>query len=444
MTKKPIYKIRNTAIYNFLKLQQDPIAFFDQLTKESRYQVCTFKGLKGNLYMVSDPELIRKILLKSGKEFLKEPDANKALARVGGYSILNSEGEQWKRNRKILQPAFHWKYLEKLFDNLYAVAEEGVAHLLQQKGKRINIATEMTAITFKAVLRVLYSTDIHMSAKELQQVFATSLEQVTKILFNPFYDLTGFFTGDHQKLQKSNKTIHTLVDQLIQERMAYEGDPKYDLLEMMMNSRYEDNGEKMSREQLRNETITMFFAGHDTTANTLSWAFYYLGKHPDVYQQIKEEVRKVWGEEPPSFEKVRQLTYTQQVVEETMRLSSAVPFINRLSQGAEVEGYHFPKGERVLLSIYHMHRNPEIWEDPEVFNPERFSPEKVKERPVSHFMPFGAGPRMCIGNHFAMLEAVLLLGMLARTFDFELLSEKVGSELIVTHKPKGGVWVKLY
>jgi cytochrome P450 len=212
-----------------------------------------------------------------------------------------------------------------------------------------------------------------------------------------------------------------------------------------MDARYEDTGEAMPPNLLKDELITIFSAGHETSANALAWTLYLLAKHPDIAQKVKAEAEEVLQGRMPAFDDLRKLTYARQVIEEGMRLYPPAWGIGRYAlEDDQWQDYHIEKGTVMACEIYGLHHHPDLWENPEVFDPERFSPEQVKARPSHHYLPFGAGPRMCIGNHFAMMEMQLLLPLLVRSFNFELLeNQSIEMEPLITLRPKNGIQMRL-
>ncbi len=218
-----------------------------------------------------------------------------------------------------------------------------------------------------------------------------------------------------------------------------------DLLTMLLEARDEDTGEGMSDRQLRDEAITIFAAGHETSANAMSWTLYLLAKHPEVMERLRLEVAEVLGDRPPTFADLRRLQYTRQVIEEGMRMYPPAWAVGREAIDAdEIAGQYIPRKSIIFISIYALHHHPDLWENPEIFNPDRFSAEQSKERSRWHYLPFGAGPRMCIGNNFAMMEMQIVLAMITQKFRLKLTDDQaVEMEALITLKPRNGVWMEV-
>ncbi|MBI5915213.1 MAG: cytochrome P450, partial [Bacteroidetes bacterium] len=247
-----------------------------------------------------------------------------------------------------------------------------------------------------------------------------------------------------RRFKKDMAWFDGYIYELIEAR-RHDPNPPNDLLTMLLAARDEDTGEAMSDRALRDEAVTLFAAGHETSATALSWTLWLLAQHPDVLQKLRDEVETVLEGRMPAFEDLRKLTYTMQVISEGMRLYPPAFAVGRQPlETDEILGVSIPKRSIMFISIAALHRDPRHWERPHDFYPEHFSPEQEKERPRLAYMPFGAGPRMCIGNHFALMEMQLLLALLVRQFDFELeKNHPVEPEPLVTLKPKHGILMRL-
>ncbi len=247
----------------------------------------------------------------------------------------------------------------------------------------------------------------------------------------------------NRRFDKALQTIDEVVHRIIRERRRSGQEGGDDLLSMLMEARDEETGETMSDRQIRDEVTTIYLAGHETTAVTLAWAWYLLSKSPDVARQVREEVSLVLGDRTPGIEDLPNLTYTRMVLDETLRLYPAAWMISRTAvEEDEIGGYRIPAGHTLFLSPYFTHRRTDLWPNPEGFDPERFAPENGNGRPRFAYYPFGGGPRLCIGNNFALMEATLIVAMVMQRYRLDLMpGQTVKAHPKGTLRPRPGVWM---
>lgn len=397
-----------------------------------------------NFNVTSNPEIIKHVLQSNQKNYRKSL-AYRYLKMGLGNGLVTSEGEYWRKQRRLSQPVFYKKNLENLFQEMGRTTEEFINELENQRGNTIDISKEMMKVTATIVLRALFSIEEPKALDKIYHSMETMQTHIMNHVRNPIFIPYFRLNGDHRKFKKELEEMDGFVYDIMNERRT-SGEKKPDLLQMLMDVEDADTGEKMTDQQLRDELITLFSAGHETSANAMAWGFYLLAQHPEVVSKIRKEVNMMLPDQQmPRFEDLRKLQYTYQVIEEVMRLYPPAWALGRRPLETEVvNGYELKKDVNILLEIFIMHRSPDLWENPNEFNPERFAPEAVKKRPKHHYLPFGAGPRMCIGNHFAMMEMQLLLATIIQRFDFELdESHKVELEPLITLRPKHGIKVKV-
>jgi cytochrome P450 len=298
----------------------------------------------------------------------------------------------------------------------------------------------MMRLTFRIVGLTLLSTDVEGDAAEFGRALDVALhwandysEQMVRI--PPWVP-----TLKNLRYRRAKRTLDELVQRIVSERRR-SGDPGRDLLGLLLAARDEATGEGMSDNDLRDEVMTLVLAGHETTANALTWTFYLLAKNPDVVAKLRAEVREVLGDREPAFEDLPRLGYAERVVQESMRLYPPAWILERAAQADDVlSGHRIPAGTTVVITPYLMQRDPRCWDDPERFDPDRFAPDRFSERQKQAYLPFGDGPRICIGKGFAMMEAKIALVMIARRFDVELSApDTIGMEPSITLRPKGEV-----
>jgi len=402
------------------------------------------------IFIITNHEVVAHILQKNQKNYVKSP-AYRQLRLALGTGLVTSEGEYWRRQRRLVQPAFYKTQLEDLFNSMTVVAEKYINELEGKAGSAaleasppLDIAKEMMAATARIVLKTLFSTEDTADINEMYRVMMDAQDYLTYRTVKPYFIPLTYINGKHRKFKKDITWFNSYIYKLIAERRN-DPNPPNDLLTMLLSSKDEDTGEAMSDKALRDEAVTLFAAGHETSATSLTWTLWLLSQHPDVVQKLRSEIDSVLGDRMPKFEDLRKLTYTMQVIQESMRLYPPGFAIGRQPIAEdEILGVKIPTNAIMFISIAAMHRDPRYWERPADFSPERFSPEQEKERPKLAYMPFGAGPRMCIGNHFALMEMQLLLALLVGRFDFEVVEgQRIEPEPLITLKPKYGIMMRV-
>ncbi len=399
-----------------------------------------------NYYITSNPEAIHHVLVTNHRNYIKSP-AYQQLKMVIGNGLVTSEGEFWRKQRRLVQPAFYKKQLVELYNVMQEEVqayETGLRNRIQKEGT-VDLSVEMTKITADIVCRTLFTSDNSSDQQTLYQAIGAAQEFVVFCMQNPHLVPLTYINGKRRKFYKNKAFLDQTIYALIEERRKSKQDIP-DLLGMLMNVEDADTGEVMSNQQLRDEVMTMYIAGQETSANALSWTLYLLAKHPEVLEKMRAEVQLVLGNNrTPAFQELMRLQYTRQVLEESMRLYPPVWSMGRENLEADnIIGYDIPKGSIIFISNYTLQRDPKYWEDPEKFDPDRFHLERLKPLFRQHYLPFGAGPRMCIGKHFAMMEMQLILSVLVNNFNFELIQDQeIIPQALVTLKPKFGIKMKL-
>jgi len=393
------------------------------------------------LFVAFRPDIIKHVLQTNAKNYRKSR-AYTQLKLALGNGLVTSEGQFWRRQRKMAQPAFYKARLEELFIEMNKVTDSYMLDLknrIEQK-QIIDASKEMMQVTADIALRTLFSSDNPNEQESTYRMMSEMQEYVINRIHHPFQIPLQYINGNHRKFKQYRKTFNTNIFQLIEGRRRMKTRPN-DLLSMLLDAKDAETGEGMTDEQLRDEAITIFSAGHDTSANALSWTLHLLAQHPEIVIKLRIEEEKVLNGQAPTFDQLRQLQYHQQVIEEGMRLyPPAHAVVREAIEEDEIEGVKIPKNAVVFISIFALHRSPKYWKNPLQFNPDRFSPEQKKQQPKLTYMPFGAGARMCIGNHFAMMEMQLLLARLIRHFDFDVVSkEPIDFIPLITLKPKNAI-----
>ncbi len=396
------------------------------------------------LYIVSNPDAIKYILQTNHKNYIKSQSYH-ILKMAVGNGLVTSEGSFWRKQRRLSQPSFYKKNLESLFNDMGRTTQEFIDKLDKKRGETLDISKEMMHLTATIVLRALFNVEQSDQLERIGEAIDWMQEYVMKYINSPWVVPLLYVNGARQKFKQERSQMDNLIYKMIEDRLA-SGEEKEDLLQMLMDAEDADTGEKMTKEQLRDELVTLFAAGHETSSNALASAFMLLAQHPEILAKLRAEANEVLPQQSfPTFAQLRQLTYSEQVINETMRLYPPAWALGRQAIEDDVVcGFEIKKQQNIFLSVYNLHRSEKYWDNPLEFNPERFSAEKVKARPSHHFLPFGAGPRMCIGNHFAMMEMQLILATLVQRFDFEMDAEyKLELAPLITLRPKKGIRMKV-
>lgn len=408
------------------------------------------------IFVITNHEVVAHVLQKNQKNYVKSP-AYRQLRLALGTGLVTSEGEFWRRQRRLVQPAFYKTQLEDLYRGMTVVAGKYIAELKAKAegaspkgaGQTLDISKEMMEATARIVLKTLFSTEDSADINEMYRVMMDSQDYLVYRTVKPYMIPFTYINGMHRKFKKDIAWFNGYIFELIAQRRK-DPNPPNDLLTMLLTSKDEETGEVMSDQALRDEAVTLFAAGHETSATALTWILWLLSQHPDIMQKLRSEVETVLGDpngagRMPGFEDLRKLTYTMQVIQEGMRLYPPGFAIGRQPIAEdEILGVKIPTNAIMFISIAAMHRDPRYWERPHDFYPAHFNPEVEKERPRLAYMPFGAGPRMCIGNHFALMEMQLLLALLVREFDFEAVEgHPVEPEPLITLKPKYGILMRV-
>lgn len=336
-----------------------------------------------------------------------------------GDGLVASNGELWRRQRKLMAPFFTPKgvqaYAQLMLSDGARLMERWQG--LASQGAEVEIAEEMTFVTASIILKAMFSSETIESIHQMKDAVETMIGFVdTKMAGVPLP--LWLPTAKNRRYIAARELVHRAIRGVIAERRAVE-EARWpdDLLTRLMQARDEETGQAMSEGLLRDESITTFFAGHETTARTMTFAWYALAANPTVTQRLHEELDRVLAGRAPTAELLRQLPYTLQVIKEVLRLYPAAPFYVRDAiAGDQIGGFEVPAGAAVMLSPYYTHRHPQFWDDPEVFDPDRWTREREAGRHSHAYHPFAAGPRICIGNHFSLLESHVLLAMLATRF----------------------------
>ncbi len=444
MAEKKIPGPKNNLVSRGSEFKKQPLDFMVSIMKEYP-SIAEIKILHRTLVFISDPKLVRDILQTNQKHYSKS-SIYEHLKLLLGEGLVTSEGEMWKRQRKLIQPSFHKQYINNMFDTMLACTNEMLEEwkVKAEKGESFDIWEETKAVTLQIIGKTMLSTDVKTEARPI----STSLAYMGGAIKDKSVKLINFPlwvpTPSNMAFKSHRKVLDEIIYKIIGERKK-SGNTKGDLLDMLMESRYEDTGEAMPDKLLRDELMTIFIAGHSTTATALAWTFYLISQNKDVYEKLKKEIDEVVGDSEITFQHLQQLKYTKACFNEGMRLYPPVWLFGRLAdRDNKVGDYIIKKGTDVLISPFIVHRNEDYWTDPETFNPDRWETEEVKGMDKFAYFPFAAGPRMCIGNNFALLEADIVIAKIIQRFEFDYVGEASPViEASTTLRVKDGIFMKI-
>lgn len=429
-----------------------PLAFArsmsgDPLTTVTGYcqqygELVSVPAFGANVIFSRHPDHMREILVRgTPHSFGKDTRGYGMMRKVVGNGLLTSQGDFWKRQRRIANPAFHRKRIEAWAGMMTAATQARLESWAPRIGgaEPLDIQAEMMALTLRIVGETLLSVDVTGEAAEVGEAVAVVLEQVGYRTRTPWSMPEWVPTPRNLRFARAIETLDRVVLGIIEERRkSGDGD---DLLGMLMGMTDEETGERMTDLQLRDEAMTMFLAGHETTATNLTWTLYALSQHPEVERRLRAELREVLGGRTPGVEDLGKLEYLDRVLKESQRMYPPVPMVARNAlEDVEVGGYLVPRDAYVILSTWSAHRHPDFWENPDAFDPDRFLPERFEAVPRHAFLPFSLGQRKCIGDRFATMEAKLLLAMIVQRVHLSLKdNHPVEMDANVTLRSKHGM-----
>ena len=377
-----------------------------------------------NRYMIiaRSPTIMKHVLQTNNRNYMKG-EAFDVIRPLTGNGLFTSNGEFWHRQRRMIQPTFHRQHIMALAEEMLRTTDEMLTTwaVAARDEKPIQLHSEMRNLTMDIVTRTLFLNNLTATEmKEISEALSRLVEIVERRTRRLIPIPSHWPTPENRQFQDTLQKLDAVFYRLIREhRQATAG--KYDLLALLLEVVDADTGEQMNDLQVRDEVSTMFVAGHETTATSLTWAFTLLSKHPAAYQQYLQEVDTVVGDRMITPADVKQLPYTTAIFKEAMRLYTPLPYTTRTSiEADELDGYPIPPNSDVMLNFYGLHSHPDFWSEPASFKPERFLDESAAKRSRFTYLPFAGGPRQCIGNDFALMEATLVMAMIAQRFTLEL------------------------
>lgn len=424
---------------NYKEFRRDPLGFMTQVAREHG-DVVGIRYYKYRVFIFNHPDDIEAVLVTHNKKFIKGR-ALRANKRLFGEGLLTSEGEAWLRQRRLTQPAFHRERIASYADTMVRFTERMLN--AWRDGEQYNVHDEMMRLTLEIVAKTLFDADVTREAQEIGEALEVVMEVNTdprRLLFVPPW----LPTPANLAMKRAVRRLDRVIYGIISERRASARDAG-DLLSLLLHAR-DDEGSRMTDVQLRDEAVTLFLAGHETTAITLSWTWWLLAQHPRVEAKLHAELAEMLSGRAPTFEDLPRLRYVGAILSESLRLyPPAWSMVRMAIEDTEIGGYRVPTGCGVAISQYVVHRDPRFFESPDEFRPERWAGDLAKQLPKFAYFPFGGGPRICIGNSFALMETSLILATVAQKFRFSLVpGQVVEPQPSITLRPKNGIAVILH
>ncbi len=396
------------AISSMRELVRDPLHFFQSITEQYGDIVC-YRPAPDPAVLINHPDYVRHVLLDNNRNYSKATYSNMIFNKVIGEGLLTSEGETWRKQRRMMQPAFHHTRLEQL-DRMITDATTAMLDGWQrayEEGRPIDLPREMAALTLTITTKALFGVDLGDEVREVGEIVNRAASYLEK--------------PSNPKLIQSVGELSAVVDRIIQQRKQDFRDAG-DLLSSLIMARDEQTGAAMSDEQMRSQIMTLMLAGYETTASALTWTWYLLAKHPWAVERVRQEVRHALVGAAPRYMDLEQMPYPRMVLNERLRLFPPAWTLGRRALGEDnIGGYFIAPNTVIAVCIYSLHRHPAFWDEPDVFNPERFLPEVSARRHKFSYVPFGAGPRQCIGNNFGLMEAAPVIACIAQRFELHLM-----------------------
>lgn len=429
---------------NTLAFMRDPLATLHTLRE--RYDRIVHLHIGGrHQYLLMQPEDAKHVLQENNRNYGRSP-ALHVLKIFLGEGLLTSDGEYWRRQRRLAQPAFHRQKLAALAQTMTAEAADWVDELKQSGDQPTNVSQAFMDVAMRIVCKTLFGSDVVGKLDGLSAALETLQHQANKRLLSPIRFPIEWPLPNHIRFRRAALVVDSFIYGVIKQRRQQVDDRHDDLLSMFQSAEDEETGERMSDGQLRDECVTLFAAGHETTAVSMGWTLHLLTQHPDVLARLRAEVSAVLGDERmPSPDRFRALPYTLQVIQESLRLYPPVWIMSRLAHADDrIGSYVIPGNTTAIVCPYLLHRDPASWPDPDRFDPDRFAPGWEKQRHSYAYLPFGGGPRLCIGNQFALMEMQIMLAMLVRTFDITAIPQQsVAPQPLITLRSKRPILVAM-
>jgi cytochrome P450 len=424
------------------EFNRDPLAFLERLARDYGDVVRT-RFFYVPAYFLYHPDHIEYVLATNNRNFIKPLSFRTPFFnRLVGNGLLTSEGDFWRRQRRLAQPAFHRERINAYARIMVKDTEELLA--TWRDGEIRDIHRDMMRLTMEVVTHTLFNANVSDDADKVARALGVLVEPFGSQATVKWILDNRFPTPMNRRFNKVAAQLDEVVYRIIGQRRTASNQDQGDLLSMLLQVQDED-GSQMTDKQLRDEVITLFLAGQETTALTLTWAWYLLAQHPEDEKRLWQELADVLGERTPEAADVPQLRFTEMIAKESMRLYPPAYVVGREAVGdCEIGGFYVPARTQLFMPTWVVHRDPRFFDEPDKFKPERWTPEFINDLPKYAYFPFGGGPRVCIGNSFAMMEIVLLLATIAQKFRLELVTKRpVELQPAMSLRPRNGIRMKI-
>lgn len=427
-------------------MKKDPLKFLLGAVQEYGDVVCLGGLPSQKYYFLNDPHDIERVFKTRHREYVR--GANFQLMRdLAGNGLFLNEGESWSRQRKLIQPTFHMQRLAGMFGTMLETTSELVERwtAVARKREPLEIEKEVTALALDLAVKTLFGCEVREQSLAVREAVTVALAYIYERVWSPANLPSWLPTPANRRFQKAIATIDEVVYGLIAERRA-SGELGGDVLSMLLTVSDEETGEAMPDRQIRDEVVNLMVAGHETTAVAICWTLFLVSQHPDVERRVHEELDTALGGNLPTLADIPRLSYLGRVLKESLRLYPPFWMFTRSPiEDDEIGGHPIPAGSILMVSPYVTHRHLDYWENPEAFDPERFSPERSAGRPLFAYYPFGHGPRQCIGQRMADLECLLVLSMvLQRVRLNQVPGRRVEPHPSLSLRSKGGFFMTLH
>lgn len=422
------------------EFNRDTLGFIDRCRRDYG-DVVRSRFLYVTAYFLYNPADIETMLTTNAKSFRKAQSLRSPFFhRLVGNGLVTSEGDFWRRQRRLAQPAFHRQRISSYGDIMVQYANRAIANW--RDGEQRDIAKDMTRLTLEIVVKTLFNSDVSNDADHVGAMLSQIAKPFASQATLKWIADNRLPTPGHRRYFNAVREIDNIVYRIIAERRA-SGTDEGDLLSMLLQAQDED-GSQMSDKQLRDEVMTLFLAGHETTALSLSWSWYLLATHPEAEARFHEELDHVLGGRAPDVSDLPKLQFTEMIAKEAMRLYPPAYAIGREAiEETEIGGFRVPRGTQLFAFQWATHRDERFFERPGDFVPERWANGSMQALPKYAYFPFGGGPRQCIGNYFAMMEIVLLLATIGQRFRFSV-EGQVEVLPVLSLRPKNGIKAQLF
>lgn len=425
------------------QLRSDPIRTFldaaDQFGDIVHLKAGPYHG-----FLVCDPAGIKHVLQDNARNYHKSPLYQRLRDSLGN-GLLTSEDSFWLRQRRLAQPAFHRQRLVTMTEAMVTCTQQMLDRWepMASSGETFDLVAEMMALTQAIIVRTMFSTDLGSTTEIVNRTWPIINRRIGETFWSSKLEISLPLPAN-RRFGRALRELDAVVYRIIADRRQ-SGREEADLLSMFLSARDDETGAGMTDRQLRDEVMTMLLAGHETTSLALSWTYYLLSLHAESERTIADEITRVIGDRRPSFAHVEELVCTRRVLEESLRLYPPAWGFSRLALGAdEIGGYRVPKGSIVFVIPFVVHRRPKLWPAPDRFDPDRFAAEQEAARPRFAYIPFGGGPRGCIGNQFALLEAQLIVAAIAQRYRIEVVpGQSIRPEPLITLRPTPGIRARI-